>query len=427
MTPAATLTLDRRRAALHTAASAVVTLALATAAYAIVGQGLGGLAGAQPGNLGLAVVATGVAAAMVPTMRARAGRAVDHALYGARADAIDHLERYASSLATALDVDSILPRTAETARELVNARHAELHLYLPTGDDRIVVWPPGSTSDELDRVIEVRHDGTTIGRIAVAMHQGDQLSPADEARLERLAQAAAIALDNARLTLALRAQVEEIEAVTAELQASSARIVTAAEAEQRRIERAIRAEVERPLRAITARLRTTHAVLHRSPRKAAQLVAACAADGHTALAALRTVAHGLFPPLLDAAGVGAALRGQADRGGWNLSVESAAEATAASIDAKAITYFAVTALAQLAASHAPGEAIVVTLDVAQEAAVTTLAGPAIEALVSDDLLVHDEVRRTFDRVEAVGGQVITLRNLGPAPRVIVRVPLHPPR
>jgi signal transduction histidine kinase len=71
-----------------------------------------------------------------------------------------------------------------------------------------------------------------VGEIAIAKKPGDPLTPTESALLADLAAQAGPALSNVRLALDLRTQADE-------LRASRQRIVTAHDAERRRLERNI--------------------------------------------------------------------------------------------------------------------------------------------------------------------------------------------
>ena len=375
------------RAGVRAAAVALLVLG----AYVVV---LIPLAGGHS-NLAPSIVATALVVAASSYLRRPLDRAVDHFVHGARADAFDDLQRFASKSAEAVDPQAVPVRVVETAHRLVAAHHAELQLHLPGGRTLHTAWPPHSTSDELDFVVPVRHDGSPIGLLAVAKQPGDPMSPSDEQLLNRLAQAASVALDNARLAIELREQVDEIARVVDELQRSSARIVSAGENEQRRIERAIRQRVERPLRRARASARLAFAVAVTRPEAARDAVTSASVETTEALVALRDVAHGVFPPLLASEGLAKALAGRARREGWMVEVCGAGfDDSQLEPEVRSTAYFALVELAR-AATTSERVAIALCGDDQFVRATVRGAGAAGDA----------ELDRALERVHILGGRV----------------------
>ena len=106
----------------------------------------------------------------------------------------------------------------------------------------------------------------------------------------------------------------EIEAArTEELRASRARIVEAADAARRRIERDLHDGAQQQLVALAIELRTARSRLERDPRAAGELLDAAAGDLEAAIRDLRELARGIHPAVLSDRGLVAALEGLAGR------------------------------------------------------------------------------------------------------------------
>jgi signal transduction histidine kinase len=185
------------------------------------------------------------------------------------------------------------------------------------GDDRLQVgyWlsDAGRYVDASGRPFEPRPDRdravTSIRRggepVAVVVHDR---ALDDGRRLEReIGSAARLAIDNERLRAALLAQLEG-------LRASRARIVESGDQARRRLERDLHDGAQQRLLAVTYELRLARAEADSAgdgPLTAE--MNAAVDDAQVALAELREIAHGIFPTILDEAGLAPALWTLADR------------------------------------------------------------------------------------------------------------------
>jgi signal transduction histidine kinase len=150
------------------------------------------------------------------------------------------------------------------------------------------------------RWTEVQRGGE---RIAAIVHDAPVT---DEPQLVRAAgAAAALALENQRLSAELRARIEE-------LRASRARLVEAGDTERRRLERDLHDGAQARLVALAMKLRLARRRAEGAPEVAA-LLDESSADLQESLDELRELARGIHPAVLTDRGLGAALRSLADR------------------------------------------------------------------------------------------------------------------
>ena len=144
---------------------------------------------------------------------------------------------------------------------------------------------------------------TTIGPaaepLAALIH--DERLLGQRSLLEAAGSAARLALENTRLQAELRAQL-------AELRASRARIVGAADAERRRLERDLHDGAQQRLLALGLALQ-----LLRDGNGDQELLAQAEAELQTALRELRDLARGIHPTILSEQGLVPAVRSLADR------------------------------------------------------------------------------------------------------------------
>jgi signal transduction histidine kinase len=148
--------------------------------------------------------------------------------------------------------------------------------------------------------------------------------------LQAAAAAAALALENERLTALTLAQLEEVHA-------SRARLVTAGDAARRRIERDLRDRVQRHLDELPRRLRQLVGAPTDHVRAA---VSGAASNAQRAIDELRELAHGIFPAVLADEGLAAAVEVLVERSDTPIEIGSLVEGRLAPA-VEAAAYFAI--------------------------------------------------------------------------------------
>jgi signal transduction histidine kinase len=148
--------------------------------------------------------------------------------------------------------------------------------------------------------------------------------------LQAAAAAAALALENERLTALTLAQLDEVHA-------SRARLVTAGDAARRRIERDLRDRVQRHLDELPRRLRQ---LVGAPPDHVRAAVSGAASNAQRAIDELRELAHGIFPAVLADEGLAAAVEVLAERSDTPIQIGSLVEGRLAPA-VEAAAYFAI--------------------------------------------------------------------------------------
>jgi signal transduction histidine kinase len=120
------------------------------------------------------------------------------------------------------------------------------------------------------------------------------------------AQTAELAEWNRTLETRVEEQVEE-------LRASRSRVVSAADAERRRIERDLHDGAQQHLIGLAVHLRLARDLAESEPEKTKELLESLGADAQEALEQMRDLAHGIYPPLLQDRGLADALAAAARR------------------------------------------------------------------------------------------------------------------
>ncbi len=220
----------------------------------------------------------------------------------------------------------------------------------------------------------------------------------DPELVEAVAATAAIALDDARLQA-------ESEDRLAELRASRERIVTAGDAERRRLERNLHDGAQQRLLSVALQLRMVHSRIREDPEFAEQAISSAADELSQSLEELRELARGIHPAVLNH-GLQAALTSLASR---------ASVATTVSFDPPGRLPEPV----ELAAYFVACEALANVAKYAQATQATVRVsrrdGQAIIEIADDGVGGADETAGTglqglADRVAALDG---TLRILSP--------------
>jgi signal transduction histidine kinase len=112
---------------------------------------------------------------------------------------------------------------------------------------------------------------------------------------------------NRTLEQRVQSQVEALERQADELRASRARIVAAADAERRRIERDLHDGAQQYLVGLAANLRAAQDLIESDPAKATAILEELSGTVGQAIQEFRALSHGIYPPLLQDRGLSEAL------------------------------------------------------------------------------------------------------------------------
>jgi len=292
-------------------------------------------------------------------------------------------------------------------------RDRSLRLLFPSGNGEGFVDPAGQPVD--DSVVEagargvtrVEHDGELI---AVLVHDPG-LHVENPGFVEAVGSVAGLALRNERLSALVRAQLEEVRA-------SRTRIVEAANEERRKIERDLHDGAQQRLVALTMRLEQARATTIGS----AALIDDTTRELREALADVRALARGLYPPILTEAGLRAAVESLAERASLPVDIRlpdvrfpPAIEITAYFVVAEALTNVA--RYAEASEAHVYG----------------AVTGDTLTITVADDGHGGADpdrgtgLRGLSDRLAAIGGSLEIHSSAGQGTIVQAMLPLPEPR
>ena len=206
-----------------------------------------------------------------------------------------------------------------------------------------------------------------------------------------------------------------------ELRASRARVVSAADAASRRIQRDLHDGAQPQLVALAMRLRLARDVALRDPGAVGELLDDLATRLDGAIAELRGLAHGIYPPLLVDSGLAKALQTAASRSFLDVRLETPGVGRYAS-EIEAAVYFCCLEGLQNAAKHAPDAQVTVVVRQEAQNLVFEVAddGPGFDPQATGR---GQGFTNMSDRLGAVGGHVRWDSAPGQGTRVVGSLPL----
>lgn len=310
---------------------------LVVAVFVIVVRG-GGLLTDQTdrASVGLSVLATAVVALTFEPARRLLERVATRWMHGGRTVPYDLLTDFADSVTGSFPADELPIRMAMMLANATGAAKAQVWLFVHGRLRLAATWPGEIVADDWApdvrepsgsgsgrRVVAIQHAGRTLGALTLQQRDQSPLTPVEERLLSSLAAQAGMALRNAQLRAELAQQLTELSERAEELQASRARLVATQDQERRRLERDIHDGAQQHLVALGVNLRLARLLVSRAPDRATQLVAEQKVAAEDAMETVSRLANGIYPPVLERAGLEPALRAAAITSPIPVEVDSA--------------------------------------------------------------------------------------------------------
>jgi signal transduction histidine kinase len=405
-----------------------------TAVYVGIAVGVGALVGSggKP-NLALSILATAIVAIGFQPVRERVQKIANRLVYGKRATPYEVLSEFSGRVAETYAADEVLPRMARVLQEGTGAESATVWLRGAVDLRRAATYPD-DIGDHLElqlsngtqpaladatKAVEVRHQGELLGALSVNKRRGETLTPIEEKLVDDLAHQAGLVLKNVGLSADLQARLDD-------LRASRQRLVHAQDLERRRLERNLHDGAQQHLVALKVKLGLAEMLLARDPAKAVATLEQLKGDADEALATLRDLARGIYPPLLADKGLVVALKSQARKVTVPVHVEAEGVERYPQ-DVEATVYFCVLEALQNVQKYARASRVVVRLRAS--------AGPAMLTFeVEDDGTGFETatarkgagLTNMNDRVDALGGTVQLISHPGAGTTVSGELPVQFP-
>ena len=403
-----------------------------TALYVGLVVGVGTLIGDRT-NLLLTVGATALVAAAFEPVRARVQHWANVAVYGRRATPYEVLAAISDELGSAGAADDQLAAMAALLADGTGATHATLWVH----DDGVLraaaCAPPHAAPSHAEhpelpaeaavadtqgaRKLElVRLDAELLGALSIERPRDEPLSPHERRLLAEMAGQAALVLGHTRLRARLRARVEE-------LRASRRRLVAAQDEARRRLERNLHDGAQQQLVALKVKLGLARTIAGKEDAgdEVRALLEGLTTAADEAVDTLRSLARGIYPPLLEAEGLERALASQAQKA--PIPVSLTAEGVGRyDREVEATVYFCVLEALRNTLAHAHATHFAITLAV---------RGSELEFAVADDGRGFDPhavsgslgLTNMADRLDALGGTLTIDATSGGGVRVHGSIPV----
>jgi signal transduction histidine kinase len=231
--------------------------------------------------------------------------------------------------------------------------------------------------------------------------------------VETAAAAVRMALENARLQVQLRAQLEEVRQ-------SRTRLVRAAQSERQRVERDLHDGAQQQLVTLLLSLQLTKAEAARhADAETATLIDANIASLKQALAELRELARGIYPSILTEAGLVPAVRSLAERSPIPVEVKASAGDDRLPPQIEATLYFVAAEALTNAVKHSHAQHICVAM---QRVPGSVSMDVSDDGTGGADISAGTGLRGLSDRVSAVGGRLLVQNDAGRGTKIHSEIP-----
>ena len=212
----------------------------------------------------------------------------------------------------------------------------------------------------------------------------------------------------------------ELTAEVSDLRDARLRIIAAADAERRRIERDLHDGAQQRLVALALTLRMAERRAAEGDPEAAELVRQAGEEAGHALAELRDLARGIHPAILTNRGLRAALDDLAARATVPVEI-TATPAERLSEPVEAAAYFVVSECLTNVSKHSRAQVAEVSVTVADGRVTVTVSDDGVGGAELDE---GSGLQGLVDRVGAVDGQLTVHSPPGEGTRVVATIPLE---
>ena len=396
-----------------------------TAVYVGIVVGLGSLTGTldEP-NVWLGVAATVVIAVAFQPLRRWLQKVANRIVYGRRATPYEVLSSF-SQRVDAVDPD-VLRQVARSLTEGTTADATSIWVSRADGLHLTASWPEQSETigivherdqiAEASRTCEIVHDGEVLGYVGVHLPPGQPFPPNDERLLDQVASGLGLALRNLQLTDDLQARVDQ-------LRESRRRIVAVQDQTRRALERDLHDGAQQRLVALKIKVGIGVSMADEEGLEdVKEILDSVKDETDQTIESLRDLARGIYPPLLEAEGLGPALTTQLRRSPIPVTVQ-AAGLDRYPQDLEATIYFCILEAVQNAVKHSRANSVTVTLS--EEADLLTFevrddgVGFELDSVSKGHGLVN-----LADRLDAVNGTLEVASSPDHGTQVIGRVPVR---
>lgn len=393
-----------------------------TAIYVTLVVGIGSLFSGS--ELWLSITATALVAIAFEPVRNRLQRWANRLVYGQRATPYEVLSDLTRQMAATETEEGLLDRMA-------------LRLADGTGADRAVVWTadgsvftavacePASALPEDHLALEaipgmvrpIEHDDELLGALSVETRRGEALTPTEIRLIEDLAGSAGLLMQRLRLDA-------ELEEKARELMESRRRLVDAQDVERRRLEGELDQGAQQQAEELEVQVRVAaQRARQEGAEESATMIEQMAEEAQDAVDQIRSLAHGIYPPLLETEGLPAAVASLADRAPSDVHLD-ATVANRHSLAVEAAIYFCVAEALTNAVKYGTGPLTVAMSDANGELAFEVSdSGPGFDPTT---VRRGAGLNNLADRLDALDGTLTIASTPGGHTTIIGRVQVSVP-
>jgi signal transduction histidine kinase len=389
--------------------------------YVTVVVGIGSVVGGS--SLGWSITATALVAVVFEPIRNRLQRWVNRLVYGMRATPYEVLSDLTGRLAAAESEERLLHRMAERLGEGTGAERASVWLTDDAGFRLAAASPTASglmeRAGSLDEIsasaFAVEHEGEVLGALSVEKARGDVLTPTERRLIEDLAGSAGLVMRRLRLD-------EALERKAAELEESRRRLLDAQDVERRRLERELHDGPQQQVVGLKVKLGLVQQLAEQEgTEQVAALAGQMASEAQDAIEQIRSLAQGIYPPLLQSDGLKAAVPALASSSPMDVNVGVELERRWP-LPIEAAVYFCISEALTNAAKHGNGPITVSVSDTDTELAFEVSdRGPGFDPATTKR---GAGLNNMSDRLDGLGGSVVIASTPGGSTRVIGSVPFR---
>jgi signal transduction histidine kinase len=248
-----------------------------------------------PGNFVITLLGISLIAVLFQPLRHRLQRSVNRLIYGERDEPYEVLSRLSYRLKDILRPDAVLQTIVETVAQALKLPYAAILLKQ---EGEFVVSAEHGTPVGNTVVLPLVYRMEQVGQLLLAPRTpGEEFTPSDWRLLNDLALQAGVAVYDARLT--------------ADLQRSRQRLITAREEERRRLRRNLHDGLAPTLASLAHKHDAARDLLVEDPVAADALLNELKAKTRETISDIRRLVYDLRPPALDQLGLISAIREQA--------------------------------------------------------------------------------------------------------------------
>lgn len=363
-------------------------------------------------NTWLGIMATVIIAIAFQPLRRQLQHFANRIVYGRRATPYEVLSSFSQGVSV-VDPD-VLNQVARSLTEGTTASRAAIWMQRDDEEQLIAEWSESALDASELQSAPISHDGQQLGSVTLDVQAGQLFPEHDRVLLEQVAAGLGLGLRNLLLTEDLRARVDE-------LAASRRRIVSIQDQTRRQLERDLHDGAQQRLVALKIKLGLGANMADKGGYQDLKAVLdTIKGETDGTIESVRDFARGIYPPLLEAEGLEAALSGQARRMHFPVSIDAQGLGRY-SKEQEATVYFSVLEALQNALKYSEATSVEVRLRENQGWLAFEVSDDGVGFDVAS--VAGNGLLNMRDRVEAVDGSLAVESQVGRGTAIAGKMPV----